>query len=159
MGVLADLKNEIESYPRDFLDLDIVDVDPAVGTAINRNEEISFRVRVTNRGPLHVRGLSLVVTGLNGTLVKSNGALAQFGSSFTTSVGYLDDVTAHQGDGPVTSGGGPFVFKATSSSSDVRDLVRVQVGEWDTDLDHILLGHSDPDSQASATYSDVVAAR
>ena len=156
MGVLADLKNEIESYPRDFLDLEIVDVDPAVGAAINRGEEVSFRVQVTNRGVLDVEGLSLVVTGLNGTQVKSNGAAAQFGSSFTTSVGFLDDVPAHQPENPVTSGGNKFVFKATSASSAVRDLVRVEVGVWDTSFRHMLIDHSDPDALAQGTYSAVV---
>lgn len=154
MSVLADLQTEIQNYPRDFLTLEVVDVDPAVGANINRGEEVAFRLRVTNRGHLNVRDLGLVVTGLNGTVVKTNGAIAQFGPSFTLPPGYIDD-PAGRGD-PVTSGGGPFVFKATSSSAAERDLIRVEVSAWDTDLDHILIGHSDSNSGARATYSAVV---
>ena len=103
------------------------EVDPAVGAAINRGEEVSFRIRVTNRGGLDVHGLDLVVTGLNGTLVKSNGAAAQFGSTFSTGSGWFPDLPAHQPRNPVTSGGNKFVFKATSASQTAQDLVRVEV--------------------------------
>ncbi len=157
MAVLEDLKNEIENYPHTFLDLEVVEVDPAVGAAINRGEEVSFRIRVTNRGGLDVHGLDLVVTGLNGTLVKSNGAAAQFGSTFSTGSGWFPDLPAHQPLNPVTSGGNKFVFKATSASQTAQDLVRVEVGNWDTDLEHFLIHHSDPDAAAQVTFSSTVA--
>ncbi len=156
MSVLADLKTEIENYPRDFLDLELVDISPAVGTSINRGEEVRFQVQITNRGTLDVHGLSLVIRGLNGTLVKTGNAQAQFVTSLVTSVGFIDTVPAHQPENPVTTNGTPFAFKATSSSAVARDLVRVEVGEWDTDLNHVLIAHSDPDTAAQGTFSAVV---
>ncbi|MGS0688073.1 hypothetical protein ACVBEQ_23435 [Nakamurella sp. GG22] len=74
--------------------------------------------------------------------MKQNGALAQYGSAFTTTVGQFDTVPAHTPTTPVQNNGGGFRFKASSQSTLSRDLVRVSVADWETDFDHVTSSHS-----------------
>ena len=51
MSVLTDLVREIETYPRDHLKLEIVEVEYS-GSSINEEEAVTFRIQATNTGPL-----------------------------------------------------------------------------------------------------------
>ncbi|MCA0296270.1 MAG: hypothetical protein LCH96_13380 [Actinobacteria bacterium] len=155
MSVLQDLVTEIESYPHTYLTIEIIDVNPP-GSAINVNEDVTFTVQVSNSGPLNVRDLTLTVTGLNGTQVKAPGAAAPWGTEADSNP--FDLVPAHQPNTPVVMTGSPLHFKANRAWSTAKDLVSVTVGDWDTDFDHPLIAHSDPDTAAKATYSSTVAA-
>ncbi|MGY4642294.1 hypothetical protein [Cellulomonas sp. URHB0016] len=157
MGVLSDLTDAVEAYPHEYLTLDIVQVDPP-GVAVNAGDDVLFRIQVANSGPLDADELSLLVEGLNGTEVKSNGAAAQWGDSFEISGTWFGTVPAHSADSPVVSGGNKFHFKPSTSSTSVRDLVRVSVLAWETDFGHITSSHSRADTEAEDTYSSTVAA-
>ena len=80
MSVLDDLTTEVSDYPHTYLDIEIIEVEPASGARINDDEIVEFRFQVTNRGALPVNQLSLLIEGLNGTEVsQGNGAGNPFG--------------------------------------------------------------------------------
>lgn len=153
--LLEQISDELTVYPSTYLTIEIIDVDWP-GVEINDEEEVEFRFQVSNSGPLIVRNPSFKVEGLNGTLVRGNGAAAAYLSSFDTTAGFFPDVPAHQPNNPVTWTSGPFRFKPTRSSSISRELVRVSMGEWDSDWDHPMVSHTRPDANANASYSSAV---
>ena len=156
MSVLNDLVREIEDYPRDHLELDIVEVHWP-GPEINVGDDCTFRIRAKNTGPLDMLQLRLKVEGLAHTLVKSNALNSDWGEDFTISGAYFGDVPAHQGDGEeVVSRDDPFMFRPQWESSTARDLVRVSVEGWDTSLDHVMKSHSKKDEAAYGTYPSTV---
>lgn len=153
MSILTDLTNEVQNYPQEYLDIEIVEVTPAVGNKVNKDEEVQFRFRVTNRGPLHVENASFLIEGLGDTQIKEgNGAGAAWGTSYTTPPGSFPRVPAHQPNNPVVSNGSRYTFRPTSTSTSPTDLVRVSVAGWDTDLGHIMTSHSREDAAAQGTY-------
>lgn len=153
MSLLDDLTTEIKDYPHTHLTLEIIEVEPD-GININAGEEGTFTLQVANSGPLDVRNLQLVVTGLNGTQVKGAGAAAQFAGTALSNI--FDLVPAHQGSRPVRMDGGRMHFLAPKKQKEFTELIEASVGDWYTDLDHQLMDHSDPDPSASTTYSDEV---
>jgi hypothetical protein len=154
--ILEDLTKAMEDYPHVYLTLEFVEVD-IPGTKINKNDDVQFRIQIKNAGPLDVNQLSLLVEGLNGTQVKSNGAAAVFGSSFTLNGSFIGNIAAHSADNaPVVTGGNKFHFKPTNVSSSIEDLVRVSVAGWDTTLNHQETAHTRADPAAEATFSSVV---
>ncbi len=155
--VLTDLVDAFETYPREYLDVKIVEVDPPGGSsAINVGEEVTFRLRVTNSGPLEVTELELLVEGLNETMVRDQGAAAQFVTSFTHANQAFEVVPAHSGDAPIVSTGSPFTFKPTHRWQTPHDLVRASVHAWQGSLGHIERSHSREDALAEDTYTDEV---
>ena len=104
-----DMTAAVEAYPAASVDLEIVDV-VFPGSVINVNERPSFRVKVTNRGPLEMTGVTLRIKGLNGATVKQNGAAAPFVSEFVTTTSQLATVGGHGGS--QTTNGSPFSFTA-----------------------------------------------
>jgi hypothetical protein len=157
MTIIDDLVNAIEAYPHESISLEVVAVDPP-GIAINTGEDVLFRIQASNSGPLDVNDLTVLVEGLNGTEVRQNGAAAQFVNSFTTAVGQFPRVPAHQPNAAVLSTGSPFHFEAPNNPKPAgTPLVRVSVAGWNTDFNHVLGSHSDPDSAANATFSSEVA--
>lgn len=152
MSLLQDLTTEITNYPHTYLTIEIIEVEPD-GNNINAGEEGTFNLQVANSGPLDVRNLQLVVTGLNGTQVKGPGAAAQFADTALSNI--FDLVPAHQGSNPVQMVG-RMHFLAPKKQKEFTELIQASVGDWDTDLYHQLLEHSDPDPSASTTYSDEV---
>jgi hypothetical protein len=157
MSILADIRQAVEDYPHEHVEIEIYGVDPP-GAAIDINEDTQFRIRVSNNGLLHVDDLQFLVEGKNGTLVKSNGAAAQWVSSFTTQAGWFPRVPAHSdGSGPVEMTGLDFHFEPTRTSDTVADLVRVSVAGWaSSGFDHLFAAHTEADPQAAVTYSSTV---
>jgi hypothetical protein len=51
-----DMTTAIETYPNGHVEIEIVDVE-VPGNVLNIEEEARFRVKVTNRGPLHLKNL------------------------------------------------------------------------------------------------------
>lgn len=157
MSVLDDLTTEVSDYPHTYLDIEIIEVEPASGARINDDEIVEFRFQVTNRGALPVNQLSLLIEGLNGTEVsQGNGAASPFGPSYTVDGGYFGDVPAHRPNDPKVSPGSPFRFRPNQTLPAGSELIRISVAGWDTTLDHILNSHSRADAAASSTYSDRV---
>ena len=73
MGVLDNIYRAIETYPRDYMTVEIVQVEPP-GGLVHEDEKVPFRIQVANDGPLDANQVSLLVEGLNGTKVQSNGS-------------------------------------------------------------------------------------
>jgi hypothetical protein len=154
---LDSLVSDINAYPATHMELEIEEVD-FPNSQLNVNEIGTFKVRVTNRGPLDVGMLSLTITGLNGTTVAANLPGSQFVPTFGTLP--LPVVGGHGGS--VITTGLPFKFKAPSTPRSTQDLVKVTIGQWNGILDHLLDDHSgpDPNVQAStATTSSLCRAR
>ena len=158
MSILDDLADAIQAYPREHLTLEIFGVDaPGSSGVIDEDDDVSFDIRVTNTGVLDVKQLSLLVEGLNGTEVKSNGAAAQWDSSFTIDGSYFGDIVARNPNVSVEKYN--FHFRPTRPSpSVVKDLVKVSVATWNTDFVHIQNAYSTPDPDANAVYSSTVSA-
>jgi hypothetical protein len=156
MTVLDDVYADIKKYPSTYVTIEIIDVDWD-GVAINDEEDVEFRFQAANGGMLRMTDLSFKVEGINGTLVKGNGAGNQYVSSFTTSPGWFPDLPAHQADDPVTWATLPFTFKPTRVSSTSRELLRVSVAGWSSSWDHVFDNHTEADPDAKASYSSAVA--
>jgi hypothetical protein len=104
---------------------------------------------------LDINQLSLLVEGLHGTEVKSNGAAAQWGSSFTLDGSYFGDIAARNPDVSVEKYN--FHFRPTSSSPTVAtDLVKVSVAGWNTDFAHMQTACSTGAPNANAVCSSTV---
>jgi hypothetical protein len=142
--VLADLVDAIETYPTNYLTLEIYDVDPpGPGTGINEGEDITFKVHVHNSGPLNVDNLTILVEARPGADgVKLHGSTV-FSPQLTSMV--IAQVPAHMAaDTWVDVPEGHYHFKAGPHSDGEVELVRVSIDQWDADLDHPLKAHSDP---------------
>lgn len=155
MGILSDLANAVEAYPHEYLDLQIVQVDPP-GTTPNTHEDVRFRIQVTNTGPLDVENLTVLVEGLHGTMVAQNLPGPVWESSFTTISTLFGRIPGHSGDQPAVSLGDTLHFKPTRAFGTPQELVRVSVAGWTADADHVWNAHSRADAEAEATYSAVV---
>lgn len=155
MGFFDDMTDAVITYPRDYLTIEIIDVD-IPGQTLNAGDEATFRIQVTNSGPLLVTDLNCKVKGMNGALVRNSGAAAVFADSFVTTT--FDQIDGHRPNDPVELPGGRLSFRAPSRAQARDTLVRVTLNDWNVDLTHPLLGHSDPDTSEHATYVDEVVA-
>ena len=156
MGFLEEYVNAIETYPREYLRLEFTELDPP-GDVLNVNEEVNFRLQVSNSGPLHIDNLRILVTARNGTEVKSGSAAAQYGTTALSNP--ISRVDAHSGDTPVSTPGSPMQFKAGPvAHTSVRELLVATVEEWEPEWEHPLTAHSDRDPLAKATFSSDVSA-
>jgi hypothetical protein len=63
--------------------------------ALNATETATFRVQVSNTGPLELTNLTLRIKGLNGASVANNGAAAPVVSDFVTQE--LPTIAGHTG--------------------------------------------------------------
>jgi len=159
MGLLDDFADEIDTYPRTYLDVQIVQVDPSgSNTDINEDEEVSFRIQVSNSGPLDANQVSLLVEGLNGTEVQSNGTNSPWVDKFTISGAFFGNVLGHSSDeGPKVTPGEKFHFRNSRDFPTSTALVRASVAGWQTSFDHFSAGHTtDDDSLAQDIYGSVI---
>jgi hypothetical protein len=154
MGFFDDMTAALEDYPKTDVELEIVDV-VFTGDALNTDEQATFKIKVTNRGPLHLDNVTVRVKGLNGALVKNANALAVFESEFV-SASSIDRVNAHGGSETMP---GTFRLKAPGTAQPPQTLVEATLEGWDANLDHILLAHSDPTDDPKATFAARVVAQ
>lgn len=149
--VLADLREAVETYADTYLRVEMYDVNPE-GGVLNPGDTATFRLRVNNRGPLHIRGLTLLLSGANGTRVGRHGWT---NGQVTYASAALDTVPAHMAaaewvDVPDTDHD-HFHFWVHSVMPE-SDLVRVTVQDWNLDLLHLLEGHTDPSATPHEVY-------
>lgn len=137
MAFFDDMNAALVGYPVANVQLEIVEVD-FPDTALNANEQGSFRVRVSNTGPLNLTGVTLRIRGQNGATVANNGALAQFESEFVTQE--LPAIGGHLGS--QLTAGGKLRFTAPAEAQDSKTLIMATLETWNADLNHILIGHS-----------------
>jgi hypothetical protein len=139
MPFLDDFVGAVGSYPGDYVELEIVEVAVPNG-ALNENESGTFRVRVTNNGPLNMEDVTVRVKGLNGVTVANNGAAAPYVDEFVT-----QPLATIYGHGPsVVTSGGVLKFMAPANAQASADILKATLEGWNGDMAHILLGHSDP---------------
>jgi hypothetical protein len=151
MGVIEDLDAQIATYPETYVLLDIVEVD-SPGEAINVDEEGSFRVQVTNNGPVNLTDVTVKVKGLNGVLVKTGGAPdLEYRDEFEIGI---PDILG-DGGSQVTEGS-KLGFKAPSQPLDSQPLFKATLQLWNGNLDRILNAHTRPLDTVKATYEDEV---
>jgi uncharacterized membrane protein len=154
MAFFDDMTAALATYPETDVDLQIVDV-VTPGDVLNVGETATFRVQVTNRGPLNLTGVTLRIKGLNGATVANNGILSPFVSEFVTQE--LPPIDAHGGSQLTV--GSPLKFKAPAGAQASKTLVRATLEAWNANTDHIFNGHSDPlDSPRGVHAAEVVSA-
>jgi hypothetical protein len=148
-----EMTKAVEEYPANDVDLEIVDL-ALPGGALNADASGTFKVRVVNRGPLNLTGVRVHVYAQNGATVCPGTHAAEFVSDFVSDE--FEMVKGHGGS--VLSPGRPFRFKPPHSASRVaRTLIRITLDSWNANLDHILIGHTDPRPEPKATYAAVIA--
>ena len=118
--------------------LEIVEVTFS-GSGLNEDEHGTFRVKVTNKGPLVLTDVTLRIKGQNGALVANGGAAAPFVSDFVTQA--LPTVAAHNGS-QLTSGS-PLKFQAPPEAAASQDLIQATLEDWNLNTLHIMNAHSD----------------
>ena len=151
-----DFRAAMHDYPEQFVTLEIVEVDFA-GNVINTREEGTFRVQVTNNGLLDMTDVTLKVTGLAGTLVKTGGA-ADFDFRDALSIGMESDTIPGQGGVSVTTGS-KLQFKAPAGPKpEGTQLLEATIEAWNGSLARILNTHShdEPDAPAGIYENEVV---
>jgi hypothetical protein len=153
MAFFDDMTAALETYPVTDVDLEIVDV-VTPGDVLNVSEVSTFRVQVTNRGPLNLTGVTVRIRGQNGATVANNGAIAPFVTEFVTQE--LPAIDAHGGSQLTV--GSPLKFKAPSGAQASKTLVKATLEAWNANTDHIFNGHSDPLDTPKGTYSAAVVA-
>jgi hypothetical protein len=152
MSVIDDLTAAVETYPKTNVQVQIEDVE-FPNEVLNVNEEGSFKVRVTNNGPLNLTDVSVKVKGLNGVQVApiSAAGVLQWHEEFEEALG---DVA---GDGGSVASIN-FAFKAPSKPSEtLEDLFKVSLQDWNANLDRILNAHTDPLGAVKDVFTSEVA--
>lgn len=148
MAFFDNMITAVETYPETNVTLEIVDV-TITGNVLNVNEIANFRVKVSNTGPLNLTNVTVRIKGLNGATVANNGAAAPFVSEFITQE--LPTITGHGGSALTV--GSPLKFKAPAGAQASKNLVKATLEAWDSDLNHILLAHSDPLDTVQGIYA------
>lgn len=137
MTVLDDLLAEVETYAQDHVELEVIDFTPSTGTTLNQAERATFRVQVTNRGPLNLTDVRVKVAGRGGATVAPG-----LGQPFEPSFVYEETRT-------VGAHGGFEVWQqphlqAPDSDQPTQTLIAVYLEQWNVDLLHILNSHPNP---------------
>lgn len=154
--VLDDIVDAIETYPTNYLTIEIYDVE-APGGGVNANDDCTFKVHVHNSGPLDVTDLTILVEARPG----AQGVMLHGGKAFNPSLTTAPmTVPAHMATGTwvdPTDPEGHYHFKAGPKSDGSVELVRVSIDEWNTNFNHPLIAHSDPVPSDNFVYSHHVA--
>jgi hypothetical protein len=155
MGFFDDYNAALESYPADYVTLEIVNIAPINGTAsLNAGERASFDVRVKNAGPLQMADLEVRIKGLNGALVKNVGAADPFDDE-VIAVNAFPVIAAHN---TVNAGenGGSFEFLAPATPQPPLDLVEVSIENWTALTEHLHQNHAQAAPSVKAVHRDRV---
>jgi hypothetical protein len=160
----------VATYPETNVAIGIVEVAFTSGNALNISEDATFKVKVTNNGPLDLTDVTVRVKALNGAKLKAPLTPAPNPTpvpvartqAAATVIGLVDDlvseaiplVRGHGGTGTTEI----FTFKAPANDSNgnTRNLVKASLEGWNGSLNHMLLGHSDPLESVNGIYGTVV---
>src|SRR5438874_547319 len=153
MGFFNDFASAVEDYPVTDVDLEIVDV-TWPDNVLNAGEEGTFKVKITNRGPLNLTAIKLLVEGQHGVTVQDPSikidppvpTVSAIGTPIPTN-GYSDKFTstafqvleAHKS----MTVGAPFKYKAPDKAQDAKTILKATIAAWDADLTHLLIDHSE----------------
>lgn len=153
MGFFDDMKAALEAYPETDVQLEIVDVFIGGDEVINVGESGGFRVKVTNNGPLNLTGVTVRVKGLNGTTVSDNNGGPRV-EEFVTAPAF--PVITGSGGSATSSPRLGFTAPSEDSDGETQNLIKVTLEEWNANLNHILLGSSEPLSTVQAIFASEV---
>lgn len=139
MAFFDDMNKALESYPETNVVIEIIDFKQVDGNDLNVNENATFQVQVTNKGPLNLTDVKLRLTALNDALL----------------VGVAGSLVPEKTSAPlqIHGGGGSritetFTLKAppdpTPKKQAKTDLLKVTLDTWDANLDRILIDNSKP---------------
>ena len=152
MAFFDDMTAALETYPVTEVLLEIVDV-VFPENVLNVGEEATFKVKVTNTGPLNLTGVTLRIKGQHGATLKNPGAIltnppvvtraaARLVSLFVDELvsAALPQIFGHGGSQTSET----FTLKAPDAPQASQILAKATLEAWDANLNHILIGHSDP---------------
>jgi hypothetical protein len=149
MTVLTDIANAMDSYPLDETTIEIVDVAVQSGTGpeINKNEVFKFKLKVTNNGHLNMTGVSLHVTGANGTTVSTQPA-----TGFTAGTLTVGSLTVNGGGASSTTS--YLYFTAPPGAKPAGTvLLNFHIFDWSTDfVGHFISNHTKDEASATVVY-------
>jgi hypothetical protein len=166
MGFFDDMTAAVAVYPVDDVLIEIVDVD-FPDQVLNVNEEATFKVKITNTGPLDLTDVTLRVKGQHGARLKvpvifnPNLPVAKRAAAPAALSQFVDEVVSDP-LGTIAGHGGTqtsqtFTLKAPGASQVSQTLIKATLEGWNARFDHILNGHSDPLPDApKGTYSTAV---
>lgn len=178
MAFFDDMTTALQDYPASNVVIEIIDVVLSSGNVLNTTEQATFKVKVSNNGPLNLTGVTLRIKGVNGAKLKSNGIavppvvvlpavrapapsigarapappLGLFVDELVSKV--LPTIGGHVGSQTTET----FTMKAPPDATvgPAENLVKASLEAWDAELAHILVGHSDPQGAVNGFYSAVV---
>jgi hypothetical protein len=170
MGFFDDMTEAVATYPIDDVLIEIIDF-TFPDTVLNVSEEATFKVRVTNTGPLTLTGVTVRVKGQHGAQLRLPGAVFDPSiprpasrAAAIVATQFVDELVSQPL--PTISGHGgsqtseTFTLRAPALPQASQTLVRATLEQWDGLLTHILVGHSDPLPDApKGTFSTEVIAQ
>lgn len=151
MGTSGELGTHLENYLNKQIELEFVQVH-VPGDALNVGEIADFRVKVTNKGAIDLKGVTLRISALNGAKVANGGAAAPFVNDFVTQE--LETVAAHGGSQLTV--GSPLKLKAPDAPQPVKNLMKAALDKWTSALTQAL---SDQGDMPKAYYAAAVRAK
>jgi hypothetical protein len=171
MGFFDDMTAAVASYPVDDVLIQIVDF-TFPDAVLNVGEEATFKVKVTNTGPLNLTNVTVRVKGLHGAKLRNPGVIlddttiprptARAAAQIVVAQ-FVDELVSRPlptilGDGG-TATSEVFTLKAPEVPQASQTLVKATLEAWDADLTNPLVGHSDPLPDApKGTFSTAVVA-
>jgi hypothetical protein len=151
-SILEQIADAVVAYPSAEVELEIVDIS-LDGEEVNTGETGSFRVKVTNRGPLTMKDVRLKAVAKSGARVKSGGAAEQFRDS-ALSANAIETLAGHGG---FDDSSAIFIFEAPNGTKpEGTALVEVTVEEWNALWDHTLNSHSRASTSPKVTFASAV---
>ncbi len=144
-----EFKTAVETYPESFVTIEIVDV-TLEGDVMSTGDTGGFAVKIVNTGALHMDDVTLIVSGLNGMRVRE-GLPNSYTTQFETSV--IERVNAHDTNGTTLRG---YLYEAPADAQPAKNLIKATLGDWNANLEHITIGHSDPLTTVKGLFNSEV---
>jgi hypothetical protein len=150
MSTFDKILDDFVAYPKNNVVLEVIDVQPASGNSINEGETASFKVKVTNNGPLNLTNVKLKVVGENGATVRA-AVFLPFEPFFISAE--LPFIGADGGSDILSL---PFL-QAPAREQESKTLVSVHIHDYEADLGSILENKGGPRLNAKGEYAAEVA--
>ena len=135
MGVISDLKQELQNYPTSNCKTEIVGyVFTGQGARLDVEETFKYRVRVTNEGELDMKNVMVQTLGTRYADV------SQSSGSYGSSANAGGTRSLDAGESFTT---GYFRGKAkVETDGEEKVIVKARITRWDADLSHLLKDHT-----------------
>jgi hypothetical protein len=166
MAFFDDMKDELMVYPVNNVLIEIVDFDDP-GDVYNVGEEATFKVKVTNTGPLNLTDVTLRIKGQHEARLKRppigvpNTPPQRESRAAITLSEFVDELVS-KALPEVRGGGGTatsetFTLKAPAAPQGSQNLIKATLEAWNANLNYILVDQSEPLPDApKGTYATAV---